>query len=75
MSMTRKDYEIIAAGIKEQVDFIKSAADFATNPDAIKAAKATVENTAGNIAFKLGQQNPRFNRDTFLTACGIEVAP
>lgn len=69
--MTRKDYEIIAAGIKSQVDFINSARDFATNPDFIKVAMTTIENTAGNIAFKLGEQNPRFNRDTFLKACGI----
>ena len=60
--MTRKDYVLIA-------DSIKTARD---NWDGFTPeAREAIDGLARSLASKLGQENPRFNRETFLTACGV----
>lgn len=54
--MTRKDYKLIAEVIA--VNWFGSAE--------LKA------DLANNLADKLEQDNPRFNRSIFLTACGVK---
>ena len=54
--MTRKDYKLIAAGFK-------TAADMLYGGDGVKIAALCV-------AERLGQDNPAFNLNTFMWACG-----
>lgn len=60
--MTKKDYELIAESIKDVLEYQK-------RPD----HAVTVRIVASNLAFVLKLDNPKFDEDKFLTACGIEV--
>lgn len=57
--MTRKDFELIAGVIKGQR---KPHND-----------TETIEELAREMADALADTNDRFNRDTFLKACGVEL--
>lgn len=59
--MTRKDYVLLAEAIKAAVE----ATDY---PERLGALLA-----ANEIAHRLQQDNPRFDRARFLKACGLEV--
>ena len=59
--MTRKDFEMLAAAIQS------SLLEFA-DPSEGKDGIRTVANT---LAQALRHDNPRFDRDRFLTACGL----
>lgn len=61
--MTRKDYEIIAAAINQQV---RNAAEIARTPH------ENLECLAIGMANRLAADNPNFNRDLFLSACGVK---
>jgi hypothetical protein len=56
--MTRKDFELIAGVISQFTGEGKSM----VSPDLI----------AGELASALAGTNERFNRETFLTACGVK---
>jgi hypothetical protein len=60
-TMTRKDYELVAASIKTVVDV--------TYDD---KAKITLREVAMQIAYGLTRTNERFDRNRFLKACGID---
>ena len=55
--MTRKDYVLIAKVI--------------STAQGITTEKAGAGIVAYLLAEELGQQNPNFNRELFLTACGV----
>jgi hypothetical protein len=55
--MTRKDYVIIAAGFK-------------ATSDGLPAVQEGVRKAAICVALNLGQDNPAFNLNTFMWACG-----
>jgi hypothetical protein len=57
--MTRKDYELIAAIIAAMPRFAASL-------------RTQHESTARQFADKLASDNPRFDRERFLTACGVQ---
>lgn len=57
--MTRKDYVLIAAAIKSQLGFVPHERDL------------TIEAVAKAIAAALAQDNPRFDRERFMKACGF----
>lgn len=57
-NMTRKDYRLLASAIKNTLAPHN-------DPD-------TIGNVAYAIAESLQFDNPRFNRDKFLTACGVK---
>lgn len=64
--MTRKDFELIAAAIRD------------SRPHAYGAPHERVETvqfdrTATEVAIALSETNPRFDRGRFLAACGVEV--
>jgi len=61
--MTRKDYELIAAAIREEVNLWRDGSE----------SQHMVGKTAKAISTALAKDNPRFDRDRFLRACGIEV--
>ena len=57
--MTRKDFELIAGVIKAQREKMHNETE-------------TVDEVALAMAEALEDTNPRFNRETFLTACGVK---
>ena len=57
--MTKKDYELIARAIK---------ADKTAEKREREEVRAEI---AYRLAVDLEMQNPRFNRELFLTACGV----
>lgn len=57
--MTRKDYEKIAAVIKGM-------------PDHAATLRAQKASCASSFADMLAADNPRFDRERFLKACGLE---
>jgi hypothetical protein len=61
--MTRKDYVLIADAIKNSRDNWEGF-----TPEAQEA----IDGLARSLASKLAGDNPRFNRETFLTACGVK---
>ena len=61
--MTKKDYELIAAAVRENAALTR-------RDDAFKAAVADV---AGSLAVALASDNPRFDRARFLAACGVAL--
>ena len=61
--MTRKDYVLIAEVIKTQIEL-------STRFDE-EESRAGAQNIAYDLGSKLSQDNPRFDRDRFLVACGV----
>jgi hypothetical protein len=61
--MTRKDYVLIAQAIRTQIDF---SAKFEE-----EESRAGAQNIAYDLAWKLYEDNPRFDRKRFLEACGV----
>ena len=57
--MTKKDYELIAKTIREQIESAQSDYD-----------RQTVTVSAWNLAIAMGKANPNFNQIKFLKACG-----
>jgi len=66
--MTRKDYELIAAAIKGELD--NSTAD-KFGDDVQRAHYWAVDAVAKRISNGLATDNPRFDRAIFLRACGF----
>ena len=54
--MTKKDYIIIARAIKFSCDI---------------KVNDTAKRIAEGLVYELTQDNPRFDRERFLTACGV----
>ncbi len=74
--MTKKDYELIARSFnRARLDQLEFMADIEQDDEALeqeKAIKLTREYLAIDLAHQFSQDNPRFDRKRFLTACGIE---
>ena len=62
-TMTRKDYNALAGAIRESIAIMN-----AQEGDDAAAMVWAVERTAREIANVLAADNPRFDRDRFLTA-------
>jgi hypothetical protein len=62
--MTKKDYELQAKAI--------SLAFGAVGQSGLYDAKTALGLVATILADSLEKENPRFNRDLFLKACGVE---
>lgn len=61
--MSRKDYELIAAALRAEMDLFKGE----TSPFAL-TQRATIIAIAQRIALSLSEDNPRFNSERFLEA-------
>jgi hypothetical protein len=61
--MTRKDYVLIAEVIKTQIELSLKFEE--------EESRAGAQNIAYDLASKLSQDNPRFDRGRFLQACGV----
>ena len=64
--MTRKDYIAIAAALNDTLLIDCPSVEF------LNGAKAAAISASGRIADVLARDNPRFDRERFLTACGVE---
>lgn len=62
--MTKKDYELIAKAIKSAITYEQTFTDSNTGTRSIAGV-------AFNLADDLARENSRFNREIFLTACGV----
>jgi hypothetical protein len=60
--MTKKDYELIAGSIK----FSRTSGILTTEAD------EAMQILADDLSIQLANENPRFDRDKFLKACGLE---
>lgn len=63
--MTRKDYEVIAKAIAEQVE---------RNGGEVNDTLLSLTSLAGTLCREFAKENPRFDRDRFLTACKVDWA-
>lgn len=59
--MSRKDYEVVAT------EFIGRMA----NPTVPSESRQTLIALANSLADRFAEDNPRFDREKFLTACGV----
>jgi hypothetical protein len=73
--MTRKDYILIAAALRETLADIERESTAMVVCDSTRAALAGERLGVRTVALRLGDQlrqdNPRFEMGTFLKACGI----
>jgi hypothetical protein len=60
--MTRKDYQLIATALKDALGAVD-------HPQRVGAVLAAQE-----LAYRLRDDNPRFDRKKFLEACGLDLA-
>lgn len=68
MSMSKKDYELIAR------IFHKNITDTDPKVTEVRYSAVTINKSmAQQFALVLGQHNPAFDRERFLKACGVEV--
>lgn len=66
MSMSRKDYIAAAAVIANEVKHINDM-----TPVRKTTAEQTLRSVAEGLCSMFGQDNGRFNRSIFMTACGL----
>jgi hypothetical protein len=60
--MTRKDYEKFARMLRNELNASGTSKEF----------RSCVEYAAGVAARVFAEDNPRFDKQRFLTACGVE---
>jgi hypothetical protein len=66
--MTKKDYELIAAAIAGCATVTNKSGRLGT----IETVLISKEHFVNMLATELEIENPRFNREMFLTACGVK---
>lgn len=64
--MTRKDYQLIAEVFKNAID-----GQAENSHCQVKDPMTAIHNMAHDMRIKLLRDNPAFNNDKFLKACGI----
>jgi hypothetical protein len=69
MSMTRKDYELIAAAIKRHATKADKAV-YHRFPGS-QETRSALSDLADDLAGELAAANPAFKADKFLKACGV----
>lgn len=65
--MTRKHFEAVAQTIKDEFEATLPS----SNPEFIRGAAYAVSETAYSLADYFARENPNFDRNRFLTACGL----
>ena len=66
--MTKKDYELIAAAFKRTKPYLSGFSETKLDLAALYGFKMA----ANALASDFGAANPRFNRERFLAACGMD---
>lgn len=72
MSMTKKDYELIAQVIRDRFENSQLLDRLNFTVKEVEATEATITDLAYYMSSRLAQDNPNFDRKRFLEACGIE---
>ena len=65
--MTKRHFEAIAQTLRDEFEATLPSAD----PAFIRGAAYALEETAKSLADYFARINPNFDRDKFLTACGL----
>lgn len=60
--MTRKDYQLIASGILSELSCY----------DNLTPENKAIKELAQRLSYELGMDNPRFDSNRFLIACGVK---
>tara|TARA_R100000808_G_scaffold11131_1_gene28922 strand:+ start:428 stop:634 length:207 start_codon:yes stop_codon:yes gene_type:complete len=68
--MTKKDYELIAEAIEQCAWFYGSGAPW---PDDLRTPEVVLRGVAMELVERLAADNPRFDGQRFLAACGVEA--
>ena len=63
--MTRKDYKLIAKAISEAVNTYSTERLATANPNEVLTL------VTANLSHSLGEDNPRFDKARFWSACGV----
>lgn len=66
--MTKKDYELIAKTLNHAREYEGNA------PDDKKIIITLLDVLADDLSEELAEDNPRFDRNRFLKACGVDEA-
>ena len=69
MSMTKKDYELIATSLKESWN---DAYDFDFNEVELQAMNQMMVHAITNLGTSLGAENPLFSFNKFVKTCGLD---
>jgi hypothetical protein len=71
MGMTRRDYVLIADTMREQIDRRRNfrMADCKTDPNASGYSALCL--AVWQLADRLAENNPRFDKQRFISACGL----
>jgi hypothetical protein len=69
--MTRKDYELLALHLNKARQSARASTLTSDHDTAAIKTRGVVEAISA-VANALASDNPRFNRDKFLKACGVE---
>ena len=72
MTMTKKDYELIANSIKESIEFYGRDND-SQSQDELARARTAVIFSARQLANALEKENSKFNKQLFFLSCGLNV--
>lgn len=71
MGMTRRDYELLASIMRQQIDRKLYRDDNDRKADPNMAGLTALYMAARAIANRLAEDNPRFDKVRFLTASGV----
>lgn len=69
MPMTKKHFEMIAAKIAAKVSAAERSPTL--SPVQVNAVRASLRDLADDFALSFSIENPRFDRGSFMTACGF----
>ena len=69
--MTRKDYEAIATVFCGASDFLKESLENPTSPAFVAGYNSAIEAISQGLIYILEEDNPRFDSERFLRACGL----
>lgn len=72
MGMTRRDFQVIADTIREQINRRSIRDEDSRRADPNCSGYVAVCLTAWALADALRDYNPSFNRDLFIAACGLD---
>ena len=70
MGMTRRDYELLANIMRQQIDWKLKRDESDRKCDPNMSGLTALYLTTRALANRLAEDNPRFDKVRFLTACG-----
>ena len=69
--MSRKHFEALAAGFRNQAEALRAASGNCMTPDRVQLALNVLRDAAEVVAYVSASSNPNFDRTRFLSACGF----